>query len=370
MRSRHPRASRPGSIALGLTAIAATLAVVEPASADDSAYCRKVRARATSEASLLFAPSVQALGIKFPSNGVADSGVTTGLGYQLRAQVAFSPLDVYKATRVLRVGEADCREHEAVAAAQSFLAGGASFGRLAALRSQASFLDGQRAVWSGIVAAGEERLAAQVTPLLDVMELRARANELERRRARIQADIAQLEAAGAGGYRGSLDALVASVETRAMAKERELSHVRSLDAWGVTAAAGVVPRAALVDYYGVVQVSFNFGSFWRNAAETRYVDARQDELRTSRFEVADMVRRLRKQLRGLSLGLQQELATYDRHAAALSSARAAIVQSTAPNAPQTIAVLDLDTVAIDAERTYLKAFIAELSKLEENVDAK
>ena len=343
-------------------------ALSSSAAAEDSAYCKKVRARADADAALLFAPSIQAQGIKFPNNGTTDSGVTTGLGYQFRAQVAWSPLNVYRGTRVVKVGEADCKAHDAQTRAQEMIAQGTSYGRLTALQGEARFLASQRSRWEQIVDAAEARLAAQVTPLADVLEVRARATDMARKASQVQAEIAQLEAAGAGSAKASLAAIVRQVETSAMSHEREVSHLRSLDAWEVSAVGGIIPQDKPVDYYGIVAVSFNFGAFWRNAAETRYLDARAEELRTARYELADQIRRFRAQMKGTADAARGELATVDKMASSMRTARAALEGSTAPNAPQAIATLDLDLLSLEADRTYLTTLIAELGKLEENVD--
>src|SRR5690242_10656934 len=100
------------------TALAvSTFVISASARADESAYCRKVRARATADEALLVAPRVTAEGIKAPSplqaGGKLDPASPTS-GYQVRVGASFSPLNFYKGLRVKEVGEADCEQHETV----------------------------------------------------------------------------------------------------------------------------------------------------------------------------------------------------------------------------------------------------------------
>ena len=118
------------------------------AAADDSAYCRKVKARAAGDAALLFAPSVTGQVIRYPSvNGgpVDATGVTTGNGWQGRVGLSWSPLDFYRGFGVLRAGDADCERGNAQIDAQHLLHYGEDYGRLHALKKQAEYLEGRAA---------------------------------------------------------------------------------------------------------------------------------------------------------------------------------------------------------------------------------
>src|SRR5262245_4883079 len=80
--------------ALIVACMAASLLRTPAANADD-AYCRKVHARAASEAALLFAPTARAEGIKLPvalQKGASIDPLTAGggSGYQLRAGMSLS----------------------------------------------------------------------------------------------------------------------------------------------------------------------------------------------------------------------------------------------------------------------------------------
>jgi hypothetical protein len=345
--------------------VVAAAAVSAEARAEESAYCRKVQARAASDAALLFAPSVQALGIKYPDTGLLGVGTTSGSGYQVRAQVTIEALDIYKGTRVLRAAEADCKHHAAAFAAEQALRDGVEAARLPALRRKAELLAAARPRWEEIVRTEQDRLDARVGGLLETNEVRARAAELERRAAQVNGEIAELEARGVVAPTQRISSLVESARANAMRLEREVSHIRSLEPWHVTATGGIIPQAP-VDYYGFIQIHFNFGSFSRNAAETRYLDAREQELARARYELPDQLRRYRSALRAAAQSAQRELDALDRQASAISAAASALEGSEAPNAPHARAVLGLDAIFVESERGYLRAFMTELSRLEEN----
>jgi hypothetical protein len=334
------------------------------ARAEESAYCKKVRARAASNAALLYAPTIQAQGIKFPNDGRIDTGATTGTGYQFRASLSVSPLDMYKGARVTRVGEADCKQHDAAAVVRDLVADPADFGRLTALTKQVEFLDSRRAQWEAIGRASDERLAAHVSSLREAAEVQARLAAITRSREHQRGEAARLGAAGVDTPSGSLRALVAAAENEAMRFEREASHVRSLEPWDVRVTGGVIPREGPVETFGFVLVGLNLGTFSRNAAESRYLDARADELRGARYELRDQLARFRAAVKSTAEAARRELAIVNSQLALLASDRSALEHADAPNAAQALALTSLDMILVESERTYLTTLVEELSRVE------
>ena len=365
-RRRNPLSKQALVRLFAAGAALAVTATSSAAKADDSPYCRKVRAHAAGDAALLVAPTLQAQGVRFPNNGVADAGVTTGTGYQVRAALSWSPLDFYKGFRVIRMGDADCERQEAVVTAQQVLLYGEDYGRLPAYRKQGEFLAARRGAWNAIVAKNDERLEARVTSLLDANEVRGRAAELDLKVAQVGGNIGRLEARGVDDYRGMLSSLMSAVEDTSMRYEREASHLRSLDAWQLSVTGGVTPLYKPLDYYGVVQIGFNLGAFSRNGSETRYLDARAEELRKARYELREQLRRFRQQVRVTSAQAAREVQIVDSKVASLAGARQSLEHSEATNAPHAMAVIDLELMSAESERVFLTALVSELSRLEEN----
>jgi len=334
--------------------------------AEETPYCEKVRARASSDAALLFAPTLQAQGIKFPNNGTTDSGVTTGAGYQFRASLTLSLLDIWRGVRVLRVGEADCKQHEAAIDLEQLLAHGDDIGRLPALERRAAFLRGRRSAWEQLVKLAEERFAAKVTSLLELQDLRGRAATLDRTLAQVEGEIERLEARGLTLTTQGTSALLEKLERGAMRFERAVSSVRTLDAWTLSVAGGLIPTQAELDYYGIVQASFNFGGIVRYAREARYLRARDTELKTARYELRDRVARFIVQTRSASAQAQHELVVVNRQLGFIHTAMAALEQADSPHVLQALATVGLDEIAVESDRIYLAALVEALSHAEEN----
>lgn len=344
--------------------VSSFVALERSAIAEESAYCEKARARAASDASLLFAPTVQAQGIKFPNNGTIDSGVTTGAGYQFRASLSISPLDMYKGVRVTRVGEADCERHEVVASARDILAQATDAGRLPALEKQVEFIDSKKTEWEAIAAKTDERVEAHVTSLRDAAEVRARIAAVLRAREQHRGDAERLKLRSVEAFRGSLGQLVAKAEKETMEYERAVSHVRTLDAWDFRVTGGVIPQDKPVDFFGMVVIGFNFGAFHRNSAESRYLDARSRELAQARYELRTQLYQFRTQVKSARAQAKRELEIVDKQAALLAADKATIEKSDISNSAQALSLLSLDSILIESERVYLNTLIAELSRLE------
>jgi hypothetical protein len=359
-----------------LCAVGAAVAVsvmAGPARADDSPYCRKVRARAVSDASLLIAPSLRLEGIKLPtafqrgSNTIDPTGI--GPEYQVRGGLTLSPIDIYKGFRVLGIGDADCEQHVTVVMAEEILAQDKNYGRAAALKKQIVFLEAQRERWEALLAQGEQRFASKVTTLQQTEELRTRVLAFERQRAQLAGDLARLESNGAKPFTGTLADLAHAIESTTMIYEKKVSHLRTLDTWSIHLTAGYIPPffgADHPDAYGMVQLTHNLGAAWRNSAETKQLAAREDELKSSRYELTSRIGVFRATLRSSSTQATRELQIVESRVSALTAGRTALETSEALKAAHALALLDLELIAAEAERTYLTELIAQLRTLEES----
>lgn len=333
------------------------------AGASESPYCRKVRAHAEGDAALMFAPTIQAQAIRYPTKGTIDLGTNVGDGFQVRGVATWSPLDFYKGFRVLRVADADCQLHESVVSAQEILQGGDDYGRLPALRKMSAFFDQHEGEWRAATEKAAERLKAHTTSTLDVNEVNVRVFELERKREATRADVSRLEAKNIDFYRPLLTTLDSTITAQAAQFEKEASHVRSLEPWDVRVTGGFIPHGS-PDYFAMLQVGFNFGAPWRNGAESRYRAARADELQTARYEVVNQLKVFRQQIAISKTQAQRELAIVEKKHAALESMRASLAQSDAASAPNVLAVLELELLMVDADQVMLSTLVGELSRLE------
>lgn len=357
-------------------AVVATLAVAAAPGiargADDSPYCRKVRARAKSDAALLLAPSLRLEGIRIPvafqrANAGGDASLV-GPQYQLRAGLTVSPLSMWKGLQVLDVGAADCAQFVSAEVAQEVLQQDKDYGRLPAITKQIAYLDEQRASWQALEKTGEERFASNVTTLQQVEEIRVRTMNLERHRAQLEGEKNRLEKAGIKPFHGKLADIARAVEGTAMEYERKASSVRKLDAWGASVTAGYVPPLLGVersDFFGMVQLTHNFGGIFRNAAETSYLEARKDELKNERYELSARISAFRTSLRTVEEQAQKELQVLDARTSALRAGRAALEGAEAGKAAHALALLDLELISAESERIYLTELLNQLRNIED-----
>ena len=340
------------------------------ASADQpqtSVYCRKVKAHATGDASLLMAPQVVLQALRVPTPGDLDLGVTDQSQQQVRAGLAFSPLDFYRGLRVIEVADADCAQQDVAARLLRLLSHAEDVGRLVAVRQKRAFLEARQPEWRAVLARAEARFGAREATLVELTELRSRAAELERRLAQASGEAERLEARSEGEERLVLADALLAYRAGAARYEADLGELRTLDAWDVKLTGGVVPRAPRPDWYGVVQLGFNLGGFSRNASERRYLAAREEERREAWYEIEPRLRAFRVQLASTAAQTRAELATIEREAAFLVQSRSVVERSAAPGALHVLFSLALQEMQMGADRAYAVTLLEELAPMVEEV---
>ena len=383
----HPLTARTSAARAALSLLTAatlassTAAAAEPSTAPSpapnaevTAYCAKVRARAAADAALLIAPTLRAEAIKLPpslqSSGRVDP-VLGGAEYQGRAAVQVSPLRAYKGFKVMDAAEHDCAQQSAATQARDLATDAMETARLAALEKQAAFLASKRPEWEAIAARMQERFAARTVTLVDVDDVNAVTEQLARQQIQLAGEIAKLRASTASGAaRPKVAALRSQVAKSSRRFEESASHIRSLDAWDFTVTAGVVPPIfagnASTGVYGVAVLSYDLGGPWHTAAEGRYLDARDQEIRAARSSVLKQLDTMLAVARAVRTQVEGELGVLDRRKTAVTKSRATVEDSESSAAFRQIAVFDLALLEIESERVFLKELAVELAHLEEN----
>lgn len=331
------------------------------ARADESPYCRKVRARAASEAALLMSPELLAQGIRFPENGRIDMGATAGTEYQARAGLSFSPTDFYKGLRVMRAGEIDCARHASSDALDRLLDPAGDRARLVALRQQAAFLRAHRSEWQALSAKAEQRLSERVITLLELDELRSRVNTLEHKLVETEGEAARLQARNPEAPASPGPTLVQQHSERTIELEQVESHLRTLDAWDLRLSGGVIPRAGSLDWYGLAEFRFNPGALVRNRQEGRYLEARGDELKSARYEPHARARRLQEEMSAVREQARRNLELLDQQLSAVDRTLRLLEDSAAPTSAHTRDVLKLEELSFQTDRVFLLGLASTLS---------
>jgi hypothetical protein len=355
------------SIRSGGAAIAVGLLLfARPGRADESAFCRKVRAQAEGDRALLMAPRLVVQGIRFPAGNQLGIGATAGTGYQVRTGIVFSLLDFYKGTKLGQLADAQCSVHEVSAGLERVLETAGDAARLEAVRAEAAYLNENRGRWLAMTSRAAERLAARVTTVVEFDQLRSHADALERRRVEVVGETRRLEARDIVAPRQPLQALVERHNRGTMQVERQAWSLHSLDGWQFQLTAGLIPIEP-VDWYGVAELSYSLGSVARDRAATRYLEARHDEVHEAPEEIPFKVRKLADDVAAALEQARRELEIVEAQVSAMTAAQIALERSETPDSAQGHDTLAMELIAAEADQVFLRASVEALSRLSENL---
>ncbi|MBX3200831.1 MAG: hypothetical protein KF894_22020 [Labilithrix sp.] len=354
MATRAARSSRPRRVVTAVVVLVAALCGSSRTARAEEAtdYCRKVTARAEGDAALLFAPTLHAQVIRYPASGVADvTGMQVGSGVQPRAAMSLGLIDIYRGLGVLDAAKTDCSRQQTAAALQETMIHRGDIGRRPALERESDYLHSQRSVVEGLVRDVEARFAAGIETLLEVHELRRRAFEIERRIAEVDLEIEVLKKRRDGEPESLAEALQA-YESRAVAHEESVAHVRNLQPWKLDVRGGATMNGP-VDAFAVAELAYNFGGIFHVGAERRAVSARAAELRNARYEMRQQIERLMSELRASAEKAKAQVRVIDQEIERIAIDRASIEALDAPKKPHVLAVLTLEAIQLEAKRAYL-----------------
>jgi len=347
------------------------LSASSSAAAEESAYCRKVKAKASSEALLLTTPKVIAQALRFPSSGridpVTQSGDSTAV--EVRAGLSYSPIDAWRGHVVGRVGDADCREHNAGQAIERLLLRETDQAQLGARRAQVEYLTAHRAEWRELLVKAEAELQAGLLTLVELHELRRLTQELERKRVQAEMEVTRLEVQREEAPLGTGDAISArGYLQEARALEREFAALRSLDPWTFTLSGGVVPTDQEgVTWFGFAEITYSLGGLFRSGAEERYMRAREDELRQAPYERRGKLDLFRRMVAAEVQNSQRELEVIEAELADVGQTLARLAGIDAKSSTQGRARLTIERISMEADAVRLRTQTRELSMLVESL---
>jgi hypothetical protein len=348
--------------------------------AQQTPYCKQVRARAASDADYLMTPRVIVQGLHFPHGSeLADSGPVLGNGYQLRTGLTFSPVDFYKGRGVLRAGDADCKRHEASMALDDVLGHATESARLSALLQQGEFLRGHTEDWRNISARAAARLSQRIITVVDFNSVQRSIDTLEHKLVQVEGEAEQLKARqlrvsgmlpsgnGLGSAKAAPDAaavpdLASEYFRQSMRYERETSQVRQLDDWKLQVTGGVIPLYP-VDWYGTVELSFSLGALVRGQHEERYIEGRSEDLRYARDGVETRLAQFRAQTSAALEQARRDLGLVDHSLEVLRATRLALEQSEAESAAQARDLIAVEQVSVESDSVFLRSFVGALETL-------
>jgi hypothetical protein len=335
--------------------------IAQAEEAREHPHCRAAKARAHSEAYLLYSPRLSTQLLHVPRNGDYDgSNAFTESGYQVRASVSFSPLDVYRGTTTVDAAEASCERFMARDRLHETLRQGPSYGKAGALGAQIAYLEKQLPRVDAIVHEGERRLAEQIATVWQVDQLRQKQLQIRLQHARLRHEHRQLEERGLDEV-GSTDLStdLASYEASTMLMERHRSTLRRINPWRLGLRLGIVPDEE-TDWFGMVELSYNLGGIFQVGAERRYMEARREELRTAPGELQHEVDSFRRSQRLRAEELREELALLEGQLQILSRQAQQLEQIETNEAHHYRALRELEQIAVQARRVLVHRLLDHL----------
>ena len=367
------------SVLLTLFSCLSSSLVPALAVAQQTPYCKQVRARAASDADYLMTPRVIVQGLHFPHGSeLADSGPVLGSGYQLRTGLTFSPVDFYKGRGVVRAGDADCKRHEASVALDDALGHSTESARLSALLQQGEFLRGHSEDWRNISARAAARLSQRIITVVDFNSVQRSIDTLEHKLVQVEGEAEQLKARqlrvsgmlpsgnGLGSPQGAdtpaVPDLASEYFRQSMRYEREISGVRQMDDWKLQITGGVIPLYP-VDWYGTVELSFSLGALVRGQHEQRYIEGRSEDLRYARDGVETRLAQFRAQTAAALEQARRDLGLVDHSLEVLRATRLALEQSESESAAQARDLISIEQVSVESDSVFLRSFVGALETL-------
>jgi len=343
---------------------------VSVVAAQESAYCRKVKARAEADSLLLMTPKVVAQALRFPSSGRIGVSDTTASddSVELRAGLTYSPVDAWRGILLRRIGDADCRQHAAGSKIDEVLIEGTDRLQLAARRAELGYLTLHRSEWLALLDAANGELEAGLLTVTEVFELHRLTQSLERRLTDAELDVARLEVKIETPNASLPVPLGRNYLEQADEFEREGAALRRLDPWSFTITGGVVPLGHdAPDWFGFAEVSYSLGSLARGSAESRYLEAQSDELRTAPHELPSKLAHFRKLVAADLANAKRALERVRSELLYTQSTLQKLLGVDAPSASTGRAQVTLERIAVEADEVILRVQIRELSALAEGI---
>ncbi len=346
------------TIRAGLLFSVLLLPALASAAQAQSARCRRTHAQAESRAYLLMSPSVMVQGLHVPSLAGGGTSGTGSMGlqsvpWQIRGGVSWSVLDVVRGAWLLESADTECRRQEARESLENTLAQGASYGRLPALRAEVEYLESQRPFVRELLVRAEQRRAEQLATEQQLATLRLRASTIERHIAERRAEIERLDQDEVGSRERPLRDDLVEYESASVSLEHEQSNMRRLDPWRVSLRLGVVPVQP-VDWFGVLELSYNLGGIAQWSAEESAVDARVDELREADYEMRRRVEHFERTARSSVHEQTEALALLAAQIELVEHQRELLTRLTEQTGEMLhmLAMVEMNRIELEAERRF------------------
>jgi len=334
------------------------------AHAQNSPYCLKVNAQAHADAALLFAPRLHLQVLRNPST--FDVGPTLANEHiQIRVGASWAPLDVWQGVRLLDASAADCSLNEVDRAGERAAQFSPEALLVSAYRAQVDALAGSRAEREQIEQRAADRLRDNVITVLEFHDFQRIANSLSARHAEVLGIVQRLQAEGIESPPANLAELAQQHVNKSRTLAEKETAVRAFEPWKFRLSGGVIPSSEehAVDWYGWVDLSYSLGGPWFGSFERRYRQARAEETRSARYELAPRLEILRKQVDARLSQATSELTLNERQLEFIGTTLRALAASDHANVAHIRDGLVLERALAESERAFLLVLVETLSPL-------
>ncbi len=332
--------------------------------AQESPYCRRVRAQAGADAAVLRAPRLFLEGIRFPSSNRLDLGPTVGNNFQARFGLAFSPLDWLRGGLMSDAADADCALHETSSRVDDLLPSIDDGLRARALRGQAAYLTTHRAAWQALVQQASKRFEARLITRVELHQVRALADSLERKLVQVRNEARRLDNGDAVEPPASLRGMAGEYLAKAAALDESVAKLRGLDAWSFKVSGGIIPLPGQpVDWFGIAEVAYSLGGPIHSHEYARAVAAHGEELREGRRELPARLERARREVLARIAATKEELTVIEEQLAVAAEEGRALEDADAPGIDQAREALTMERFSVESEQAFLAALLERLLAL-------
>jgi len=327
--------------------------------ADTFDPCPKIMAEARSAAALGLSPSLAVQAFRLPIVA-ADPTLSTGNGYdaELRIALDYNLAAAYQGIRRLHQGEVECQRERAVVAVQKRLISLPDLGRGNALRAELAYLQDHRLELKSLVGETEARLEKGLISYVELTDVRFLIDNLERRVIDLEGELRKLTDPGSQPPRVAMEAALKTLESASVEADQAAASVRNVDPWNLRMRGGMV-AAPYRDWFGVVELSYNFGGPFRAASESARVAAHAEELKSDPRSLRALSRQAEADTRESLPGLEQTLALLDREIGILRDDIAHFGTLTASAAPQFVTLAKVRVVLLEADAKFARTLLQE-----------
>jgi len=337
-----------------------------PADQPLSSFCRRTKARAETHAAKLEWPSLAADLMRAPYV-VADPSLAIPIAQseaimQLRVAANFSVTDFLKARKVREVAEAECDVHAAEEALRAIAIMTPDIWTLQALEARKAYLEAHKAEWDGRLALATTGLHSRAWTLDEHEMIASRVDTLERDLADTSGRVQQLKSRLVSMPAGDWDSMRSVAFERAVRAEQRRSDLELMDGWNVGLSAGaLVPFSSTgPTAIGGVHVTYNLGHTAMKAAESRFREARTEELDQAPYEAPSSLARYGAISRATLEALETQLATAEVRRQRVEGTLHLLKSRGAAMVPRVIMALELEIMAVEADRVYLQTQITTM----------